>query len=191
MRQRRIRVLISLLMLVGIISACAQPTASPTPLLPGPVSSPVSPQATTPTHQAYPAAPTGAATAPGPASAQPSAYPALPLALTPGAPYGKEGKVIGNAFVEEAGARYDTANGRLIITVAGYLPTPCHTLQTQVTPPDDQKNIRVQVFSLVDPSQICTQVTHPYETSLPLDKPPSGTYKVWVNDKSIGDVVVP
>ncbi len=191
MKQRWLRVLISFLVLVGVITACAQPTASPTPLPPGPVSSPVSPQATTPAVQPYPVAPTMTATSPGPASAQPSAYPALPLALTPGAAYGKEGKVIGNAFVEEAGARYDTTAGRLIITVAGYLPTPCHTLQTQVTPPDDQKNIRVQVFSLVDPNQICTQVTHPYETNLPLDKLPSGTYKVWVNDKALGDVVVP
>lgn len=73
----------------------------------------------------------------------------------------------------------------------GSLPTVCHQLRVAVPPPDDQKRIQVDVYSLVEKDAICIQVLAPFEVTVPLEGLPTGSYSVWVNGEKIGEMMVP
>src|SRR5919108_409153 len=49
--------------------------------------------------------------------------------------------------------------------VTGSLPTPCHQLRAVVNEPDEQNQIHVEIYSLVDPNTVCIQVLEPFEAS--------------------------
>jgi hypothetical protein len=70
----------------------------------------------------------------------------------------------------------------------GALPTPCHKLRAEVSEPDEQNRIQVEVYSLVEPGQVCIQVLEPFETNIPLGSFASGTYEVWVNGEKVGEI---
>src|SRR5690349_5972837 len=40
----------------------------------------------------------------------------------------------------------------------GTLPTPCHKLRVSANLPDPENKIRIDVYSIVDPNVVCTQV---------------------------------
>lgn len=69
----------------------------------------------------------------------------------------------------------------------GSLPTPCHKLRVAVQPPDDQNKILVEVYSLVDPDKMCTQVLEPFEINIPLGSYPAGKYTILVNGEVIAE----
>ncbi len=71
--------------------------------------------------------------------------------------------------------------------IKGNLPTPCHKLRVAVQPPDDQNQILVEVYSLVDPDKMCTQVLEPFEINVPLGSFPAGKYTVIVNSEVIAE----
>jgi inhibitor of cysteine peptidase len=73
------------------------------------------------------------------------------------------------------------------IMLKGNLPTPCHTLQVEVSPPDSQNNIFVDVYSITDPNALCMQVLKPFEEYFPLGSFPSGHYTLWINGKQISE----
>jgi hypothetical protein len=45
----------------------------------------------------------------------------------------------------------------------------------------------VDVYSLVNPSQVCVQVLEPFEESIDLGTFPAGHYTVWVNGDIAGE----
>jgi hypothetical protein len=74
----------------------------------------------------------------------------------------------------------------------GSLPTPCHALRVAVAPPDADNHIAVDVYTVVDPNQICTQVLAELDETIPLgsfptETYPSGTYTVIVNGETAGE----
>lgn len=73
------------------------------------------------------------------------------------------------------------------LAVAGNLPTPCHQLRSKVNAPDDQNRITVELYSLVDPLEICIQVLQSFETEIDLGSYPDGTYTVWLNETPVGE----
>lgn len=80
---------------------------------------------------------------------------------------------------------------QFVLRLEGSLPTPCHQMRVQVTPPDADGQIQIEVFSLVDPAAICTQVLQGFEASVPLTSLPSGTFTVVVNDIEAAEISVP
>ena len=72
--------------------------------------------------------------------------------------------------------------------VQGSLPTPCHQLRVVVDKPDQQNQIHVSIYSLVNPDQACTQVLDPFEVNIPLGSFPSGNYTILVNDERVGEI---
>lgn len=74
------------------------------------------------------------------------------------------------------------------LVVTGSLPTPCHELRAVVDVPDEQDQIDVQLFSLVDPSVMCIQVLEAFEATIPLGSFPSNSYTVWVNGEAAGEM---
>lgn len=76
---------------------------------------------------------------------------------------------------------------RVVLKLRGNLPTPCHQLRTEIKPPDAENRIEVDVYSVVDPDQICIQVLAAFESNLELGSFPAGHYSVWVNGKKVGE----
>jgi hypothetical protein len=76
---------------------------------------------------------------------------------------------------------------QIALVLQGSLPTPCNQLRVIAKPPDEQNRIQVEVYSVVDPQQICVQVLEPFEANIGLGSFPTGHYSVWVNGEMIGE----
>jgi hypothetical protein len=74
------------------------------------------------------------------------------------------------------------------LLVEGALPTPCHELRVEISDPDEQNRIYVEVYSLSKPGEICVQVLESFDENVPLKGFPSGEYSVWVNGEEIGEI---
>ncbi|HEX9900579.1 MAG TPA: hypothetical protein VGC81_15250 [Candidatus Methylomirabilis sp.] len=77
---------------------------------------------------------------------------------------------------------------QVALVLQGSLPTPCHELRTEVAEPDEQGRIVVDVYSLVDPDEVCIQVLQPFEETVELGSYTQGTFTVWVNGEQVGEV---
>ena len=64
------------------------------------------------------------------------------------------------------------------------LPTPCHQPRVKVNLPDGSNNIAVEVYAVVDPNQICTQVLAQAEVRISMGALPAGAYQVLVNGEA-------
>jgi hypothetical protein len=67
------------------------------------------------------------------------------------------------------------------LLLKGALPTPCHQARFTIKPPDAANTIRVELYSLVNPDQICIQVLQSFNTTLSLGSFGSGHYFVTIN----------
>lgn len=76
---------------------------------------------------------------------------------------------------------------QIALNLSGDLPTPCHELRVTIQEPDAENKINVEVYSVVDPDQVCTQVLEPFQESMELGTFPSGHYTVWVNGEMVGE----
>ncbi len=76
---------------------------------------------------------------------------------------------------------------QITLTIEGTLPTPCHHLRAKVNPPDADNHINVEVYSMVDPGEICIQVLQEYKSSIPLGSYEAGTYTIMINGQKAGE----
>ncbi len=73
------------------------------------------------------------------------------------------------------------------VTLDGNLSDPCHQLRVIVSPPNDQRQINLDVYSLYDPSQACITVLKPFRASIPLGIFSGAHFSVFVNGQLIGE----
>lgn len=93
-----------------------------------------------------------------------------------------------NIFIEEAGLVIrESYPPQISLGISGNLPTPCHRLRAVISKPDVANKINVEVYTVVDPSMICTQVLEPFMENIDLGTFPSGHYFVWVNGELAGE----
>jgi len=76
---------------------------------------------------------------------------------------------------------------QVMLHVTGDLPTPCYRLRAKMTGPDDQNQIQIDLFSLVNPEDVCTQMLQPFGASFSLGSFKDGKYTVWLNGKQVGE----
>ena len=76
---------------------------------------------------------------------------------------------------------------QITLVLKGSLPTPCNQLRVLANLPDEQNHIQVDVYSVIDPTQMCAQVLKPFDANIGLGSFPTGHYSVWVNGESIGE----
>lgn len=76
---------------------------------------------------------------------------------------------------------------QIMLALRGSLPTPCNQLRVAANPPDQKNRILVDVYSVIDPEQICTQVLEPFEANVGLGSFQPGHYTVWVNGEMVGE----
>lgn len=76
---------------------------------------------------------------------------------------------------------------QFMLQLQGNLPTPCHQLRIVANPPDTDNKVVVDVYSVVNPGEICIQVLVPFEVNYPLGSYPTGKYTLWVNGEMIAE----
>ena len=74
---------------------------------------------------------------------------------------------------------------QVMLEIKGNLPTPCHQLRAEVSEPDHQNRIQIEIYSLVDPDIVCIQVLEPFEERLSLGSYTDGAYTVWINGEKV------
>jgi hypothetical protein len=96
--------------------------------------------------------------------------------------------VRGNIFIEESGLMIrESYPPQISLNLSGNLPTPCHQFRADVSKPDAENRINVDVYTVVDPNMMCIQVLKEFSESINLGTYPSGHYSVWVNGESVGE----
>jgi len=78
---------------------------------------------------------------------------------------------------------------RVNLILLGSLPRACNELRINVADPDDQYQIFVDVYSLVDSKVDCENVFQQFEATVLLGVYSAGRYTVWVNNGLVGDFV--
>jgi hypothetical protein len=86
--------------------------------------------------------------------------------------------------IKEGGSGSD----EYFLDINGSLRNPCYELRIVVLPPNEESRIDVEVYSVLSPDSICTQVLEPFEASVSLGTYTGGEYTVWVNDEMVGDI---
>ena len=85
--------------------------------------------------------------------------------------------------------QYEFSPPRAMLTLVGYMPSVCNELRININPPDEDFNLYVDVYSLINPDVQCDNVFQQFETSILLGTYSPGRYAVWVNDVLMGDFV--
>ncbi|MBP7693119.1 MAG: hypothetical protein KA764_14440 [Anaerolineales bacterium] len=143
-------------------------------------------------------APLAAPATPAPATSPPdqpvavTPGPASPAAPAPSQPYdpqpGDAQWVRGEVFLTTQDLlQAESYPPQITLRLAGTLPTPCHQLRVAAAAPDARGQIKLEVYSVADPAQICIQVLQDFEQAVPLGSFPAGAYTVWVNDAVVGE----
>lgn len=94
----------------------------------------------------------------------------------------------GEVFVQESSLLIrESFPPQIALTLKGELPTPCHRLRVEIGTPNANGQIHLNVYSVVNPDLMCTQVIMPFEESVELGTFPSGHYSVFVNEELVGE----
>lgn len=180
------------LSLLVLLAGCAPipPTAAPTlqpPTGPAPGSSDGQSPAT---PEPSPTAPSPVATSASPDTPVSSDRPFIPRSPAWEPQPGDEKLKRSEAFIDEFNLLVlESFPPQYNLNLRGALPTPCHKLRILVHPPDNQKRILIEVYSLLnpDPNLVCIQVLEPFDATLTLEVTESGHYTVWINDQQIAE----
>lgn len=76
---------------------------------------------------------------------------------------------------------------QVVLIVEGQKPTPCHDLRWDVSEPDSDGRIEVELSSSVDPDVMCVQILEAFEARIPIGSFESGSFGVWLNGEHVGD----
>ena len=84
--------------------------------------------------------------------------------------------------------RYDPPPIRAELHVLGSMPSVCSELRIKVNPPNEQYQIRVEVYSVADLKLNCENVFQQFEVNVLLGEYSAGQYTVWINDILAGTI---
>ncbi|MDL1944611.1 hypothetical protein FBQ99_19960 [Chloroflexi bacterium CFX2] len=85
--------------------------------------------------------------------------------------------------------RFDLTPPRVAMSILGSMPSVCNELRVNVSLPDEDYRIFVEVYSLINPDVQCDNVFQQFEASILLGTYSSGRYTIWVNEGLVGDFV--
>ena len=73
------------------------------------------------------------------------------------------------------------------VLLNGSLSDPCHQLRALFIPADAEKQINIEVYSMVDSSKACITVIQPFTATIPLGSYSNGHFTVFVNGELLGE----
>jgi hypothetical protein len=98
----------------------------------------------------------------------------------------------GEVFIDEMQVlTMESFPPQFLLQMSGSLPTPCHHLRADVSDPDSQNQIQVEVYSLADPDAACIQVLEPFQQGINLGSFSQGSYTVVVNGEQVAEIEAP
>lgn len=82
---------------------------------------------------------------------------------------------------------------QIALNVEGELPTPCNKFVADVSPPNQDNEIHVDVYTLIDPAESCIAMIQPFSSNVPvpLEGFEDGAYTIWVNGEQVGEFNYP
>jgi hypothetical protein len=83
----------------------------------------------------------------------------------------------------------DSTPLRTELTILGSMPSVCNELRINVNPPDENYQIAIDIYSIIDPTISCDNVFQQFETNIILGEYSAGQYSIWVNGSFVGDMV--
>ena len=104
-------------------------------------------------------------------------------------PQREDGNLIkGNVFIDHSDLLImESYPIQVALELQGSLPTPCNQLRVIAKPPDEQNQIKIDVYSVTDPAKSCVQALEPFEVNIALGSFPAGHYSVRVNGEIVGE----
>lgn len=78
---------------------------------------------------------------------------------------------------------------RTELAILGSTPSVCHELRIVVNPPDNDYQIFIEIYSIVDPKLNCDNVFQQFEASILFGEYSSGVYSIWANSRFVGTIV--
>jgi hypothetical protein len=78
-----------------------------------------------------------------------------------------------------------------MLHVEGWQGNPCQELRVVVSEPDDQNQIDVEIYTVMEPDVICIQVLESLDVNIPLGSFESGEYTVVVNGEEAATISAP
>lgn len=85
--------------------------------------------------------------------------------------------------------QYEFTPPRAAIRFVGSMPSVCNELRIDISEPDEEYNVFIEVYSLVNPDVQCDNVFQQFEASVLMGAYSPGRYSVWVNGALAGDFV--
>jgi hypothetical protein len=86
--------------------------------------------------------------------------------------------------------RTDLTPARVGLHILGSLPSICHELRMEMSPPNRQYQIFIEVYSVVNLNLDCENVFQQFEADILFGMFSPGRYTVWMNKGYIGDFIV-
>jgi hypothetical protein len=127
---------------------------------------------------------------------EPTATTVVPYRITPeDNPYAPQTSDIGMTLAGvtitsiSLSERFDLSPSRVAVRILGSMPSVCNELRIEVSLPDEQARIFIEVYSLVNPEVTCDNVFQQFEATVLLGTYSNGRYTVWINEGLIGDCV--
>lgn len=131
--------------------------------------------------------PVGSDAYPAPEGLEPNPAPGGDESFAP-AP-GDEDKIRSDVLAEEVKVRKaGSDSNEYLLDISGSLRNPCYELRIVVSPPNEESRIDVNVYAVLSPDSVCTQVLEPFAAAVSLGTYTGGQYTVWVNDEKVGDI---
>jgi hypothetical protein len=78
-----------------------------------------------------------------------------------------------------------------MLHVEGWKGNPCQELRVVVSEPDDQNQIDVEIYTVIEPDIVCIQVLESFDINIPLGSFESGEYSVLVNGEEAVTISAP
>jgi len=85
--------------------------------------------------------------------------------------------------------KYDYSPPRAMLNILGYMPSVCNELRVDISPPDENFRVFIEVYSLVNTNIKCDNVFQQFEANILFGYYSTGRYTVWVNNALVGDFV--
>lgn len=99
---------------------------------------------------------------------------------------------MGNAYVEIASSEVmlstESDSTEIIIHLVGNLPNPCYNLRVSAHEPDKENNIQIDVYSVADANKVCADVLQPFDETISLGEYSSGEYTIFINEEALGKI---
>lgn len=85
--------------------------------------------------------------------------------------------------------KYEFIPPRALLNILGYMPSVCNELRVDISPPDENYRVFIEVYSLVNTNINCDNVFQQFEANILLGYYSTGRYTVWINESLAGDFV--